>query len=375
MISMRIFSLLFAAVAALFPTQASMPTASSARSGEAQVGHTLLLEGWIPFWAKASGTKEALLHRELLSTVDPFSLEVNPDGTLFDRFASDGGLWGQFNASSSTHKVKVVPTIAWFDPERIDAILSSSTSRKAHITNIVAMVKSGHYDGVDIDYEGKWLRTRDAYSIFIRELASALAPIGASLRCTVEARTPAEDRSLQLPREMSHASDYKVLNEACAAVRIMAYDQRDDDQRLVYENGDVFYRPVADDVWVEKTIREALYEIDRKKLILGIPTYGNVYSAVKGKTHTIYTHVGAINYGDALRRALYYGAIPFRNAAGELQFGYVKDKVQYYVSFTDAVAVKKKLLLAEKYGLLGVSLFKIDGGMDKRIWTELKSFI
>ncbi len=60
-----------------------------------------------------------------------------------------------------------------------------------------------------------------------------------------------------------------------------------------------------------------------------------------------------------------------RNVAGELQFSYKKDGTVYYVTFTDAVAVKKKVLLAEKYGLNGIALFKIDGGMDQKIWTEL----
>lgn len=336
---------------------------------------TLTLHGWVPFWAKEGGVKEVQMHRESFTTISPFSFEVNPDGTLFDRFSGDRGLWGQLSTSTHGVRIKVVPTIAWFNPEQIDLTLGSSTLRKAHIAMILAAVKNEKYDGIDIDYEGKWLRTRDAYSLFIKELSIALAKEQKILQCTVEARTPAEDRLWQLPRGMSHASDYATLNKYCDSVRIMAYDQRDDDQTLVFENGDVFYRPVADNAWVEKTIKEAIYEIDRKKLVLGIPTYGNVYSAKKNGAHTTYTHVGALNYGDAVKRARQYNTTPLRNAAGELQFGYKKDNVQYFITFTDAVAVKKKLLLAERYGLYGVAIFKIDGGMDQRIWSEIRQYI
>jgi spore germination protein YaaH len=379
-ITTRIIALLLAAVAGVAGVSGMTQGKVSVPAPESRVTQivpprTLTLHGWVPFWAKASGTKEVLAHAEAFSTVSPFSFEINPDGTLFDRFASDRELWAQLSASTTKSKIKVVPTIAWFGAEQIDATLSSSTARKAHIAMIVNAVKKNNYDGIDIDYEGKLLRTRDSYSLFIKELAGALSKEQKQLQCTVEARTPAEDRLWQLPRGMSHASDYSVLNKYCTTVRIMAYDQRDDDQTLVYENGDVFYRPVADNAWVEKTIKEAIYEIDRKKLVLGIPTYGNVYSAKKNGAHTTYTHIGALNYGDAVKRARQYKVTPLRNAAGELQFGYMKDNVQYYVTFTDAVAVKKKLLLAERFGLYGVAIFKIDGGMDQRIWTELAQFI
>lgn len=379
MVSNLLFNLLLAAMVGatlLSPTVATTtPRDLIDRATPAFIGHTLTVHGWIPFWAKASGTSEVLSHRDVFTSVSPFSFEINPDGSLFDRFARDSVVWGQLNASTTAPHLAVVPTVAWFAPEAIDTTLSSSTLRAAHIAMLIQAIRTAHYDGIDIDYEGKWLKTREAYSLFIKELSLALKKENKILQCTVEARTPAEDRLWQLPRGMSHASDYTVLNKYCNTVRIMAYDQRDDDQTLVFENGDVFYRPVADNAWVEKTIREAIYEIDRKKLVLGIPTYGNIYSAKKGSVHTTYTHVGALNFGDAIKRAAQYHVSPVRNAAGELQFGYTKDGVQYYVSFTDAVAVKKKLLLAEKYGLYGVAFFKLDGGMDQRIWKEIAGII
>lgn len=332
---------------------------------------TLALHGWLPFWAKASGTKEMLDHVEYFTSISPFSLEVNEDGTLFNRFAGDATT-SLLLTESKSRAYKVVPTIAWFSAEQIDTILASSTTRAAHVANIVQTVNTNRYDGIDIDYEGKYLRTKDSYSSFIKELSVALHRNNKILQCTVEARTPAEDRYFNVPKEVAHASDYKVLNTYCDSVRIMAYDQRDDDKTLVYENGAVFYRPVADHTWVEKTIHEALYDINRRKLVVGIPTYGNVYKATVSGSKTYYSYVSAINYDNAMKRAEEYKTTPLRNIAGELQFSYKKDNAIYYVTFTDAVAIKKKLLLAEKYGLNGVALFKIDGGMDQKIWAELK---
>ncbi len=331
---------------------------------------TLSLHGWLPFWAKASGTVETLSHGEYFSTISPFSMEINNDGSIFNRFKNDKTVISLLNATG-TRKYKVVPTIAWFDGNQIDNILSNQILREIHVNDLVGIVVSEKYDGIDIDYEGKYLRTKPSYSAFITELSTSLHKNKKILQCTVEARTPAEDRYLGVLREMSHASDYKVLNKYCDTVRIMAYDQRDDDKALVVENEGSFYRPVADPTWVEKTIKEALYEINRRKLVIGVPTYGNVYKQVKKGDKNYYSYVSAISYNNAIARAKEYGVDPQRNTAGELQFSYNKDGAKYFATFTDAVAVKKKLILAEKYGLNGIALFKIDGGMDQNIWKEL----
>ncbi len=254
-------------------------------------------------------------------------------------------------------------------------MLSSSTLRNSHVRTISRIVTTQKYDGVDIDYEGKYLRTKDSYSEFIKELSAELHKKNKLLYCTVEARTPVEDMFKDAPREIPHASDYKVLDKNCDSVRIMAYDQRDGDRSLVIENNKAFYRPVADPAWVEKTIKEALYEIDRKKIVVGIPTYGNVYKEEIKEGRRYYSYVSAINYNVAKNRASEHNVVPMRNIAGELEFSYKKDGITYFVSFSDAVSVKKKLLLAEKYGISGVSLFKIDGGMDKDIWVELNKRI
>lgn len=388
MLSARIISLLTAAVANMFTPVAFGPTTGPNASLLAETGNapietqlpsnsalTLTLNGWLPYWAVASGTKEVLDHRDYFTTISPFSLEVGKDGSLTGQISLTSGSWKQFGVLDAAHSPKVVPTIAWFDPERIDTILSSPMARSIHVAQIVSAVKHGGYDGIDIDYEGKWVKTRDAYSAFIKELSTALAKNGKILQCTVEARTPAEDRAGGVPGGMAHANDYTVLNRYCDTVRIMAYDQQGDDRTLVRASDEPYYFPIADSAWVEKTIKEAIYEIDRRKIVLGIPTYGYVMQATSNGGRTTYKKISAIDFGDAARRAIQYHQIPMRNASGELQYGYMKDGAQYYVSYTDAVAIKQKLLLAQKYGLNGVSIFKFDGGMDPRTWGELSLVI
>lgn len=348
----------------------AVSTSSTAKITDNKAGSNITLHGWLPFWAKASGTIEMLNHKEYFSSISPFSMDVSQGGLIYNRFNNDSIFSKMIN--DKERKYKIVPTIAWFNADEIDEVMSSSSLRKFHIGEISRIVRSQKYDGIDIDYEGKYMKTKSNYSTFIKELGYEMHKYNKLLYCTTEARTPDEDRFYGYKKYDSHTSDYKVLNRYCDSVRIMAYDQRDDDKKLVFENGNTFYRPVADYSWVEKTIKEAIYEISRNKIVIGIPTYGNVYRMHKDGKKYIYSYVSAMNYRNAMEKAKEFGVEPLRNKAGELEFSYKKDNYTYFVTFSDAVSVKKKLILAERYNLKGVSIFKIDGGMDPDIWPEIE---
>ena len=165
----------------------------------------------------------------------------------------------------------------------------------------------------------------------------------------------------------------------------MAYDQANDDAQLMFERRDVgLYRPVADIDWVEKIATLALRDIPAKKLILGIPTYGNKYEVLPaiGTTTTKYIRIGSMNfnYADELVKSL--NMIPIRNSAGELSFTYATSTgvdgkylggyKQFLVWYSDSVAIADKIRLAKLYKLGGVVIFKIDGGNDPKVWEVLK---
>lgn len=339
--------------------------------GSIEKPKTLALHGWLPTWRFQSGVREVVAHQNYFASISPFSFEVASSGIVTGSLPSKSVSWKLLASSSQAYKYPIVPTLAWFDGGAMLNVLSSSSERKKHIESIARTVRLGGYDGIDIDYEGRRVEVKKHYEDFVHELSQVLHKDKKILYCTAEARTPLEDAvdGVKLSQRGISPTTYRTLNQNCDSVRIMAYDQRDDDRELTSNNRDVFYRPVSDDAWVEKTIQEALYEVDRKKLVLGIPNYGNIYSATSTPTGRVrYQYVGALNEDKALSRAAEYHIRPIRNPAGELQFFYKKDGIRYWVTFTDEVSIKKKLDLAEKYGLSGVALFKFDGSTSDGIW-------
>jgi spore germination protein YaaH len=290
--------------------------------------------------------------------------------------------------------VKIIPTVAILDGTQIQNLLSNTKRRQAHEDIIANLVKTQKFDGIDIDYEDKMAKTGPYFSLLLKGLALRLHPLKKILSCTVESRTPLSSRFVEVPKDLAYANDYAVINTYCDEVRIMAYDQQNIDIKLNASKGDGnFYMPIADPVWVEKVIEETLKTISRKKIILGVPTYGYEYEVSWANGITTYKRLRSRTFEQAMDLAEAVGATPQRDSAGELSFTYatstsvnVSAGLTYYtsstmpaallalangvspvtrfVSFSDAKSAQDKITLAKKYGLEGAVFFKFDGETD-----------
>lgn len=335
----------------------------------------LSFSAWIPYWSKASGTPMALSHLSTFGSLSPFSYEVEDDGTIKDTMKLASEPWTTLIASSSKKGVKIIPTILWIHGDAIHTVLSDKTSRTAHVDDIVSMVVRNNYDGIDIDYENKKSITKDAFSAFIKDLAVKLYNKHKLLVCTIEARTPPASLYRVIPKNIEYVNDYKVLSRNCDEIRIMTYDQTTADISLSGIKGTRgLYAPVADTDWVKKVITLASQTIDKKKIMIGVATYGYIYKIDTTSGTTTYEKMRTISDPDARALALANGVNlgNYHNEAGELSFNYMKGGNRYYVSWSDAESVKEKIALARKLGVKGVVLFKIDGKEDPLVWGVLK---
>ncbi len=334
---------------------------------------------WLPYWKKTEGIAEATPNLAPIWRVHPFSYEVQSDGTIVDLWNMDEIATDDFFLDVRAAKAKVVPTIAWHNGTEIMNILSSSTARKAHIDGIVAHAEVYRFDGVDIDYEGKPAESREHFSAFLQELSARLRAQKKILSCTIEARTPLSSRFTVIPADLEYANDYVAINRYCDEVNIMAYDQRDVDIILNAQKGKggLPYLPVADREWVEKVIQETVKTIDKKKIRLGVPTFGYEYEMVLGKSDTGlvaggYSRLRSITYRDFDGLVKASGMKPFRNAAGELSLFYISGNSIRIAWISDSEAVKAKVALAKKYGLKGVVVWTANGENDPNLWKVLK---
>lgn len=412
---MNITSTSLAAGALMATVLLSGATPLVAQAATSRSSSKIEISGWIPYWRTEAGTKDAKRHLKQMTEVNPFAYSVRADGSLADTAKIDGKDWQSLIKEAKKKRVKVIPTIMWSDTENIHKILSNPTTRAAHVEAIADLVTDENFDGIDIDYEGKKAETRIYFSAFLSELNDALGK--KQLDCTIEARMPLAARfSGTPPANIEYANDLKEVNRHCDRVRIMTYDQQTADVQLnkVARDAKEIYAPVADVKWVEKVVNYMGEDIDKKKMVLGVATYGYIYQIMPNTDGSGYGYikVEAFNPAYGTQIAKEYGITPERNRAGELSLSYVpKDQVSslpnqaalarlapkgtssanlaaagalalakaknqqapvQYLTWSDAGAIQQKVALAKKLKLAGVAVFKIDGGSDPKMWGVLK---
>ena len=358
---------------------------------------------WVPWFGGETAARAAERQLDELDILYLFVFEVGADGSLVAKVDLDQGRWEDLLEEAEDERVEVIPTIAWFEPAEIHAVLSDSSVRKRHIAAIEDLVDEYDFAGVDIDYERKWARTSDYFIAFLDELEDALGRD--DLVCTLEARTPPEDLYRTIPDPLEYANDYRGIDRYCDRVQIMAYDQQRADISLNNRRRGVPYAPVADEDWVEKVLELALEDIDADKVFLGIPTYGRAWDVtVAPEWYRDYESVAALNHDRIIELAEKYDADIGRTKGGEAVITYFPDDSPFFafnrltppkdtpkgyeaaavalyiatmtgieipvrfVVWSDAAAVEEKTEIADYFELEGVSLFKLDGEEDPDIW-------
>ncbi len=365
------------------------------------------VSGWMPYWNDSSAMKDAKKHIDSIDMVYPFAFTMTAKGELRDQAGLDDKDWKNFIKTARKNGVEIIPSIMSSDGVAIHAILSSTSTRTAHIAGILEMVEKGKYDGVDIDYESKKSETKDYFSQFLKELKAGLGK--KKLTCTLEARTPPDSLYKEVPATIAYANDYKEIAKYCDQVELMTYDQQRADLKLNAEKAGEPYMPLSDADWVEKVIVLALKDIPKEKVVLGIPTYGHHYAVtVAPNWYRDYRKIGALNVPDILDVAKEYKVTPSRNRAGEMSFTYLPksstvkfpktlkipkntpkgnlvaaralayanktgNEVVFNIAwYSDAEAMKQKIDLAKKYDLHGIAFFKIDGEEDQKVWKYVR---
>lgn len=368
----------------------------------------LEFSGWIPYWRTATGTADVLPHLSQLTSVMPFGYTMHEDGTLADTAHLTEEPWKSFIAEAKKNKVRVIPTVMWGNGDSIHKILSNPTTRVALEDEIAKVVQENNFDGIDIDFEAKQHETIDYFSTFLKGLYQRMG--NKWVYCTVEARMPLDHRyspGAKIPADaMDYANDYKEMNKYCDRVEIMAYDQGVIDLTLNKARS-APYAPVADPAWVESLVTLASQSIDKKKIIIGVATYGYEYTVTPTSGGYKYDRLWAFNPRYATDIATKLGVPPTRNSAGEMglifdpkiltaiaptgnestltqqvtpsssiaqNLGSQVDTNQpfNYLSWSDAQAVADKVALARKLGVRGVAVFKFDGGEDPGVWGVLR---
>ncbi|MFI6638465.1 glycosyl hydrolase family 18 protein [Streptomyces sp. NPDC050504] len=306
---------------------------------------------WLPYWNQDSAYRDALRHADQLHTVSPFWYEA----IAADRIDAHPGA-GERRVIDGLHRagIKVVPTVMeGMKPGALGAILTSATARAAHVGELLRVVNSRDYDGIDLDYEtiattgdADYRAVRDGYTALVTDLCRALHELRKQCISTVMPKTAGTGR----------VWDYPALGRAADRVRIMAYN-------LHWSGGTP--GPLSSVGWYDEILRRATEAIPRDKLEMALPAYGWDWAADGGARARHVTWKEA----EELRRKV--GA-PYRldPESGTPHFTYDDDGVRREVWYQDGRGVAAHLAVLRRHGVRNTGLWALNFE-DPAMWTEL----
>ncbi|MGV1004517.1 MAG: glycosyl hydrolase family 18 protein [Candidatus Nanopelagicales bacterium] len=353
-----------------------------------------IVAGWLPAWDLPNSLNAVASNAAVFSEASPFLYKATAAGgstTVTTETSADvvASTLGSLRASG----VKVIPSLADNSaPRAMAAVLASPTSRAAHVAQVVELVMANGFDGIELDYEkfafadgtSSWASTRPNWVAFVQELSAALHAQRKSLSVAVPPTYAAGQTS---------AAGYWVYDIASIAnsidsLRLMTYDYS------VSAAG-----PIAPLSFVTRSLDYAVSVVPSRKVMVGIPAYGRVWTAANGDgspavrgtcpTGIPGTRSFTTTQAGSFLSAAAAGSTPTitwdetygeatatftRTYSGKTSAGKrASCTVTHVAWWMDARGLLARTALIERYKLGGIALWHL-AGVDASTWTALQAY-
>ena len=300
---------------------------------------------YLPYWDQDNAFASLQAHSDKVSVVHP--VWYTPE--------SSGGI-GQFSGAgnsaiinySKSNSLKIIPSINnECDPIAIEQILADPNKINIHIQNIVSLVTSNSYDGIDIDYECFTnAGLKDVFSNFINSLSNEMHSRGRYLTAAVHAKT-----SDAGGWSGAAAQDWSAIGSSVDQLLLMTYDYHWDTSGA----GDI--APIS---WLQAVLSYGKSRVSAAKILLGIHFYGYDWVGNNGADKT-YNEVMAIIAAHS----------PSVQVSGEQEKYFVyNDGSDHTVFFADRDVVAPRVGLANTYGVAGIGIWRL-GQEDSENWQKI----
>lgn len=279
-----------------------------------------------------------------LTYMTPFTYGITEDGGLVDlddmeliAMAKESGVAPLMHLSTLTEE-------GGFSNDLASLVLNDDEIQTRLIENLVTMIQTKGYRGLDVDFEFVFPQDAGPYAAFIRRLAQTLNPLGLPVIVALAPKTSSTQRGL-----LYEGHDYAALGAAANEVLLMTY-----------EWGYTYGPPmaVAPLPNVRAVVEYALTQIPAEKMWLGVPNYGYDWPLpfIQGESRAT-----SISNRYAVQLALRYNAeILYDERAQSPWFRYWDENgVEHEVWFEDARSIRAKLALIPEYGLRGAGYWNL----------------
>lgn len=254
-----------------------------------------------------------------------------------------GGASAAVVADAHARGVQVWPIVSsGFNPAQTDAVLHNPRARDTLLAQIVALIKKGHFDGINLDFEDMKPRDAPLFSAFTRQVGTLLHTMGKGL--CVDVTPPSSDPNWGL-----------VYNRAALAkpadyLAVMTYDQ--------HVTGSA-PGSVATIPWMESGIRATIADgVPASKILEGVPFYTRLWYNANGAPGS-----RVVSMGYALGDLSLPGAVETWNATdGQDVLAFTYGGVSYRSWLENAASLKQRGAQVKAAGLGGVAIWDLAQG-------------
>jgi len=291
----------------------------------------------------------------LLTYLSPFAYGVRSDGSLTslnDEVAIEAAL---------AQRVAPMMCISNFTSAQKGsdiayAVLTDSAIQVVLLTNILKVMKSRGYKGLNIDFENVYQNDRELYNQFIQNAVDRLHSEGYFVSTALAPKVSADQKGL-----LYEAHDYAAHGRIADFVILMTYEWG-------YRAGPP--QAISPLNQIKRVLNYAVSVIPRNKIFFGFQIYARdwVVPHVQGQVAQTFSHQEAVN------RALKYKATIQYDIATESPFyRYIDESgINHEVWFEDARSAQAKFDTVKEYNLRGISYWVL-GYPYSQNWALLES--
>jgi len=247
-------------------------------------------------------------------------------------------VWGVFNNS--------------FDPKLTSELLNDAIKRNEIVDKIIEITINNDFDAINVDFENIYLKDKDVFSVFIKELYCRAKEKGIMLTVDITILSNAENWSL--------CYDRKVISKYSDYIMLMAYD----------ENVSGVAGSVSSIPWVKYGVNNILEYAPSEKIVLSIPFYTRLWEMpiespleVKATALKINSSIEAIK---ELGINLVYDETTGQNYGERTVEG-----ITYKIWNEDETSLRSRLDIIRSFDLSGYAVWAFRYGTDE-MWSILE---
>ena len=336
----------------------------------------LYISGWLATYDSQRGLKSFSNNIQIFNEINPVWYNLNPNYFTSGQspILDNSGDKNSLLTIARNSKVKVIPTVqnfgaTNFDTTIIHQIIQDPLLRAKHVSELVSLVLSQSYDGIDIDYENLSSADQTAFSAFITELKQALQQHQKQLSVTVYAKV-----SANTPWSGPGAQDWTSLVPQVDTLKVMVYD---------YHWASYQACPISPIDWLNDVLKYARSVPGiAGKVMIGLPFYGIDWPTGQSGREVMNADAMSIINQQLIsvlsRSNVDQSSDPYCGAYNmnvEEHFTYLKNGINHTVYFQDATALHERLIKIDQYRdiVKGVTFWRL-GGEDSTSWSELAKY-